>query len=87
MKQMDTKQLYNYILMAVLATIVIGGGLFCFNQFLRWHYTTAFLATPCQLCMELNPDFGKCGIATTTNEEQIKKINWSYNNPPVTKNP
>jgi len=43
-----------------LILIVIAVGSLAVNQTLGFFYKTAFLATPCQLCGDLNPDVQEC---------------------------
>lgn len=40
----------------VVILIIVGAGMFAVNQTLGYIYKSQFLQTPCQLCLELNPD-------------------------------
>lgn len=49
------------ILRAVaIILVVVAAGLLVVNQTLGFFYKAAFLATPCQLCGDLNPGVEKC---------------------------
>ena len=55
-----------------LIVIIVASGLFIWNQFVDWKYKAQFLGTPCQLCVKLNPDAGKCWeMKQTLNNETI----------------
>jgi len=46
----------------LLATIffVVGLGVFAVNQVLEYRYNAVFLAGPCKLCADLNPEVQTC---------------------------
>ena len=55
-----------------LIVIIVASSLFIWNQFVDWKYKAQFLGTPCQLCVELNPDAEKCWeMKQTLNNETI----------------
>lgn len=60
------KEKINYWLkQSLLFILVIAIGLLAINQALGFFYKTQFLATPCNLCGQLNPEVDAC----------IKKLN------------
>lgn len=50
-----TKLLYALIILGVVAL-----GLLAVNQFLAYQFKAEFLASPCDLCIELNPHLKNC---------------------------
>ncbi len=50
---METKE---YIIIGILMLIIIGLGLFAVNQGLSAFGKAQLLFTPCELCMEMNPN-------------------------------
>ena len=57
---MNKKELINWLKVLLLMIAVVGIGLFAFNQALAWHYKAYLLQKPCQLCLELNPNYQRC---------------------------
>lgn len=50
----------NWAITILVVVTVVAVGLFALNQFVDWKYHGTFLAGPCQLCVELNPEVGQC---------------------------
>ena len=51
---------------ALVIMAIIALGLLAFNQFIEWKYNAQFLAGPCKLCTELNPEWKQCYEFVTT---------------------
>jgi hypothetical protein len=54
--KIDSKQI-------IVMLIIIALGLVVVNQTLSYFYKAKFLQTPCQLCLELNPQYDDCFMA------------------------
>lgn len=50
----------NWAITIFIIIGIVAIGLIAFNQFIDWKYKGAFLAGPCQLCVQLNPEVGSC---------------------------
>lgn len=57
---MNREIILNYLLIACIFAVIIGGGLFVINQFFAWHYKAYLLQKPCDLCISLNPNYTRC---------------------------
>jgi len=58
-KETKDKALFILIVIAIVAL-----GITAINQGLGYFYKTKFLASPCDLCIELNPHIEKCIVET-----------------------
>lgn len=57
---MDRELIRHWLWNAAIIIGIIALGLFAWNQFILWHYSSAFLTSPCQKCVELNPEWKEC---------------------------
>lgn len=62
----NKRSLKEWLLLIMIVVIIIGVGMFAINQTLGFYYKSQFLQSPCQLCVELNPEF---------NNNNINKVN------------
>ena len=74
---METERIKQLIYAIIILVLIVGGGLFALNQFFSWHYKSYLLQKPCQLCIELNPNFTRCEVVTNNLNKNYKEINWS----------
>lgn len=51
----ETKTI-DKIKLIFIIILIVSLGLFSINQFLGWYYKMELLNSPCDLCVELNPD-------------------------------
>lgn len=55
---------WAYTIFIMILTITVG--IFGINQFLAYKYKAHFLASPCNLCEELNPHLSPCFTMAST---------------------
>jgi len=70
-------------LTALIIVLVLAIGLFSFNLFLEIKFKSVFLASPCDLCLELNPLLENCfnqELTVTTDPNTGEIINNKNNN-------
>lgn len=62
----------------LIVVIVIGAGLFAFNQFFAWQFKSQLLQSPCQLCVSINPNFTRCSYELKNNlQYSLPSVNLS----------
>lgn len=57
---MEQKSLKQYLQFIAIILLVLSMGLFVVNQIIVYRYKAIFLASPCKLCGDLNPDVESC---------------------------
>lgn len=76
---MNQQTLINYGHIAIIILLVIGLGVFAFNQIFEWHYKMQFLQKPCDLCISLNPNFTRCSASLISNAQNFNPYNYTIN--------
>jgi hypothetical protein len=54
------KTLKELLIIIGIMILIIAGGLFALNQFLSYYYKSAFLLSPCELCLRENSYLENC---------------------------
>jgi len=75
MERLTNLDIAKYILIAL---IIIGLGLFSFNQLISYRYKVEFIKTPCELCKELNPHLKNCFADVSTIRTPVN-ISYKFN--------
>ena len=63
--------------MGLIIAITIAIGLYVLNSVIDFYYKVELLKTPCELCVELNPEWERCYKFVTA--PQIIEKNYSFN--------
>jgi hypothetical protein len=76
---LNNQQLKSWLIIIAIILIVIGGGLFVLNQFFAWHYKAYLLQKPCDLCVELNPNYTRCQVEINqqVQHNDLNTTNWN----------
>ena len=57
---MKNKKINQWLITALVILAVVGVGVFAVNQTLGYIYRSQFLQTPCEVCLDLNPNLDLC---------------------------
>ena len=57
---MEKEDIKRYIIIVLVALTTLALGLFIFNKAIDTIYKVELLNTPCELCVNLNPEWGVC---------------------------
>jgi hypothetical protein len=71
--------LKDKLLFALIIIAIVALGITAVNQTLGYMYKTKFLATPCDLCIELNPHIEKCIMETPRVTNELNGFNQNLN--------
>ena len=56
----ERRSLNDWLFILLVAVIVTACGFWLFNTFIEWRYNAQLLMNPCELCVELNPEWAVC---------------------------
>ena len=83
-KVIEPNKITRWLMPICILALVIGLGVFAINQTLNYFYTAQLLRSPCQLCVDINPEWERCYNYVATNQYNISVItsehantNWS----------
>jgi hypothetical protein len=75
---MQQQLIKEWAITVLYIVLVVSLGLFALNQFMLWKYNSYLLQAPCNLCIELNPNYTRCPVVTNIEtSNQLPVINWS----------
>jgi hypothetical protein len=75
----ETKTTKDKLVFILIVLAIVALGVTCVNQGLGYFYKTKFLATPCDLCIELNPHIEKCILETPKVTNELNGFNQNLN--------
>lgn len=78
---MNQKEIKNGLYIICIILVVIGLGLFAFNQAMTWFYKSEFLQSPCGLCEKLNQNITCQPKLIVTNNNSPWVSEWNISSP------
>lgn len=75
-KERDNTKIFYIFKLILVILLVVGVGMFSLNQTYNYFYKQKFLSTPCNLCLDLNPNLERCFDNNVYSDDTIK-VNYS----------
>lgn len=69
-----TSTFKSKLLLALIIIAVVALGLLSLNQFLSFRFKAQLLGSPCNLCLELNPNLENCFTSVENNKINNNRI-------------